>query len=34
VGPAWYPIALAVVALPAAWLGGWVQQQRGRARAA
>lgn len=33
VGPAWYPIALAVVALPAAWLGGWMQQ-RGRARAA
>lgn len=33
VGPAWYPIALAIVALPAAWLGGWMQQ-RGRARAA
>lgn len=32
VGPAWYPIALAIVALPAAWLGGWVQQM-GRARA-
>lgn len=34
VGPAWYPIALAVVALPAAWLGGQLQQMRGgRAKA-
>lgn len=24
-GPAWYPIALAVTALPAAWLGGKLQ---------
>jgi len=31
-GPAWYPIALAVIALPAAWLGGWIQQM-GRAKA-
>jgi hypothetical protein len=23
-GPAWYPIALAVTALPCAWLGGWL----------
>lgn len=29
IGPAWYPIALAVVALPASWLGGWIQQLRG-----
>ena len=27
VGPAWYPIALAVAALPAAWLGGWLHQK-------
>lgn len=23
-GPAWYPILLAVTALPLAWLGGWI----------
>jgi hypothetical protein len=28
VGPAWYPIALAVLAMPSAWLGG---RLRGRA---
>jgi hypothetical protein len=32
IGPAWYPIALAVIALPAAWLGGWIQQM-GREKA-
>jgi hypothetical protein len=31
-GHQWYPIALAVIALPAAWLGGWIQQM-GRAKA-
>ncbi|WP_425615410.1 hypothetical protein NA78x_005328 [Anatilimnocola sp. NA78] len=25
-GPAWYPIALAVTALPCAWLGGMIQR--------
>lgn len=24
-GPAWYPILLAVTALPLAWLGGWIR---------
>jgi hypothetical protein len=24
-GPAWYPIALAVLALPSVWLGGWLR---------
>ena len=23
-GPAWYPVALTVLALPTAWLGGWL----------
>jgi hypothetical protein len=23
-GPHWYPIALAIIALPCAWLGGWI----------
>ena len=27
-GPAWYPIALAVSALPSAWLGGTLYQSR------
>jgi len=27
-GPAWYPIALALSALPTAWLGGVLQQRR------
>lgn len=25
-GPAWYPIALVVTALPCAWLGGWLRR--------
>jgi hypothetical protein len=28
VGPAWYPITLAVLALPSAWLGGRLHQRR------
>ena len=31
-GPAWYPIALALSSLPSAWLGGTLQR-RGRAKA-
>jgi hypothetical protein len=30
-GPAWYPIALAVTALPCAWLGGALYRQSARA---
>ena len=30
-GPHWYPIALAVLALPQCWLGGWLAEMR-RAR--
>ena len=28
-GPAWYPIALAVLAFPCVWVGAWIQQKRG-----
>lgn len=28
VGPAWYPIALALSSLPTAWLGGWLYQRQ------
>lgn len=28
-GPRWYPIALAVTALPTCWLGGWLQRRGG-----
>jgi hypothetical protein len=31
-GPAWYPIALAVTALPLAWLGGALYLARASAR--
>jgi len=27
-GPTWYPIALAVLAIPQSWLGGWIFQTR------
>jgi hypothetical protein len=27
-GPRWYPIALAVLAIPQCWLGGWIYQSR------
>lgn len=27
-GPRWYPIALAVTAFPAVWLGGWLFERR------
>lgn len=27
-GPAWYPIALAVTALPCGWLGGFLYTRR------
>jgi hypothetical protein len=29
VGHNWYPITLAVVALPASWFGGWLYEMRG-----
>jgi hypothetical protein len=29
-GPAWYPIAIALTALPCAWLGGDLHRRRGR----
>lgn len=32
-GPHWYPIALAVTALPCAWLGGKLREMQLRARA-
>jgi hypothetical protein len=31
-GPAWYPIALAVLALPQCWLGGWIYVRRSKAQ--
>jgi len=27
-GPHWYPVALVVLALPQAWLGGWLREDR------
>lgn len=27
-GPAWYPVALVLTALPCAWLGGWLHARR------
>ena len=27
-GPAWYPIALAISSIPCAWLGGWLESTR------
>ena len=27
-GPAWFPIALAVLAVPQSWLGGWIYSTR------
>jgi len=32
-GPHWYPVLLAVTALPCAWLGGWLWQMRKSAAA-
>jgi hypothetical protein len=29
-GPAWYPILLALTALPSAWVGGWLHARRQR----
>lgn len=29
-GHEWYPIALVIIAIPACWLGGWLQQRHGR----
>lgn len=31
-GPHWYPVALVVLALPTAWLGGWFREKQLRAR--
>jgi hypothetical protein len=30
-GPRWYPIALAVLAIPQCWLGGWIYESRNAA---
>ena len=30
-GPAWYPVALAVLAVPQCWVGGWIRTQQLRA---
>jgi hypothetical protein len=27
-GPAWYPIALAVLAIPQCWVGGWLREMQ------
>jgi len=27
-GPRWYPISLAVLAIPQCWLGGWLRERR------
>jgi hypothetical protein len=32
-GPHWYPLALIVLALPTAWMGGWLFESRTRVRA-
>ena len=29
-GPHWYPLALIVVSLPCAWLGGWIDERTRR----
>jgi hypothetical protein len=31
-GPHWYPVALVVLALPPAWLGGWIRVAQLKAR--
>jgi hypothetical protein len=33
-GPRWYPISLAVLAIPQCWLGGWLYEMRLRPRPA
>jgi hypothetical protein len=33
-GPRWYPISLAVLAIPQCWLGGWLYEMRLRVRPA
>ena len=33
-GPRWYPISLAVLAIPQCWLGGWLFEMKLRARTA
>lgn len=32
-GPHWYPVALVILALPQAWLGGWLRAGKVEARA-
>ncbi|HUO58648.1 MAG TPA: hypothetical protein VMV05_10785 [bacterium] len=27
-GPHWYPLSLAVISLPCAWLGGWIFERK------
>jgi hypothetical protein len=29
-GPHWYPVALIVLAMPCAWLGGWIELKMGK----
>ena len=31
-GPHWYPVALIVLALPQAWLGGWFAEEQSKNR--
>ena len=33
-GPHWYPVALAVLALPQSWLGAWIRERELRAQTA
>jgi hypothetical protein len=33
-GPRWYPVSLAVLAIPQCWFGGWLFARRSRSRAA
>jgi len=32
-GPHWYPVALIVLAIPSAWLGGWLRVRQSQAKA-
>jgi hypothetical protein len=32
-GPKWYPLGVVAIALPFAWIGGWLADRRGHATA-
>ena len=32
-GPHWYPVSLIVLAIPSAWLGGWLRVRQSQAKA-